>query len=113
MPIGPNGMAVRELLLGTLLLGGLPSDVAARAMATIAHYVLGFAMQTPRRGVEALAPEGVGALRGADPADFPLIASVADLLPRPLSEEFTFGLDLILTALVDRQSRAWTLTFIV
>lgn len=98
LPTGPHGMAVRELLLGTLLRAGFPPEIAARAMTTIAHYVLGFAMQMPR---DAAGPgvDDIPAPLAADPDAYPLIASVADLLPRPLSEEFAFGLDLLLVAL--------------
>jgi AcrR family transcriptional regulator len=99
VPTGPHGMAVRELLLGTLLRAGFPPDVAARTMAMLAHYVLGFAMQLPQAGAGPARPDGTDGLRGAAPDDFPHIASVAHLLPRPLPEEFAFGLDLLLTAL--------------
>lgn len=107
VPTGPNGMAVRELILGTLLRGGFPPDVAARTMATLAHYVLGFAMQVPRSGPEGPRTGEADALRDAAPDDFPLISSLAHLFPRPLPEEFVFGLDLLLAGLAARTQEVY------
>ena len=44
-PIGPNALANRELCLSVLLDNGFSPAVAAHAYATLARYVLGFAIQ--------------------------------------------------------------------
>lgn len=98
LPTGPHGMAVRELLLGTLLRAGFSPETTARAMATLVRYVLGFAMQTPHSAPGDPSPDA-GSLETTDLEGFPTVSSVAHLLPRTLPDEFTFGLDLMLAGL--------------
>jgi AcrR family transcriptional regulator len=98
VPTGPHGMAMRESLLAALLRAGFAPDRAALTTATLAHYVLGFAVQIPGAATPGTTTDDDGLL-GADPQEFPHIASVAHHLPRPLGEEFAHGLDLILAGL--------------
>jgi len=111
-PMGPNALASRELCLSVLLDNGFPPAVAAHAYATLARYVLGFAIQHSgagpgggqqgQRDVELSA-----AFHQLDPSRYPATVSVADELPVPLDEEFEFGLQLIVGGLegVQRQLR--------
>jgi AcrR family transcriptional regulator len=101
VPIGPNAMAVRERCIAVLLDNGFPPQLAARAYATVARYVLGFAIQL---GVQPSAgqPDGDWAsavFRASDPSVFPATAAVAGLLPMPLKDEFAFGLELLVQGL--------------
>jgi TetR/AcrR family transcriptional regulator, tetracycline repressor protein len=101
VPIGPNAMALRERCLAVLLDNGFPPRLAARAYATLARYVLGFAIQLSTQ-TAAGSPEEArrsATFRGSDPSRFPATAAVADALPVPLEEEFTFGLELLLNGL--------------
>ena len=45
VPIGPNALAARERMIAFLLANGFPPALAARSYATLARYVLGFAIQ--------------------------------------------------------------------
>ncbi len=45
VPVGPSALAVRERALATLVEGGLPVWLAARAFTTLGHFVIGFAAQ--------------------------------------------------------------------
>ena len=45
VPIGPNALAARERMIAFLLANGFPPPLAARSYATLARYVLGFAIQ--------------------------------------------------------------------
>lgn len=100
-PMGPNALANRERCLAILLDNGFPSDIAARAYATLARYVLGFAIQLS--GADA---DGGGrdaelgaAFHRLDPSRFPATVTVADDLRVPLADEFAFGLRLIVAGL--------------
>jgi TetR/AcrR family transcriptional regulator, tetracycline repressor protein len=103
VPIGPYAMAQRERFIALLLANGFPPALAARSYATVARYVLGFAIQLTGRPDDArLSPE----FHGLDPDLFPATVAVADHLPVPLETEFAFGLDRIidgLTRLLDRE----------
>jgi TetR/AcrR family transcriptional regulator, tetracycline repressor protein len=100
VPTGPNAMALRELLLAALLRDGFSADIAARSAATIARFVLGFAMQQRGQGPPTESDLAAGeALRSVDPAQFPATSEVAHLLPIELAEEFAFGLDLLVSGL--------------
>ena len=94
---GPNAMVIRERCVAVLLANGFPAHQAARAYATLARYVLGFAIQLA--GQTGDDDEAVARLRDADPDLFPATAAVADSLPVPLGEEFAFGLELLLSGL--------------
>jgi len=100
-PMGPNALAGRELCLSIFLDNGFRPAVAAHAYATLARYVLGFAIQ--RSGAAAADGGEDAALSAAfhelDPARYPATVAVADGLPVPLAEEFAFGLQLIVAGL--------------
>lgn len=93
VPVGPRAMAFREHFIGSLVAHGFPPDLALRFYATLARYVLGFAIQAG------------GATEDAN--DEPRLAEAlgaSDWSPISLQEEFAFGLDLILRGMV--QARA-------
>jgi AcrR family transcriptional regulator len=100
-PMGPNVLANRERCLTVLLDNGFPPAVAAHAYATLARYVLGFALQLS--GSEAVNgrqdAELSAAFHALDPSRYPATVAVADDLPVPLEEEFAFGLQLIVAGL--------------
>jgi AcrR family transcriptional regulator len=100
-PMGPNALANRELCLSVLLDNGFPPAVAAHAYATLARYVLGFAIQLT--GSAAVHGQQDAELSAAfhelDPTRYPATVAVADELPVPLEEEFRFGLQLIVAGL--------------
>lgn len=100
-PVGPNALANRELCLTVLLDNGFAPAVAAHAYATLARYVLGFALQLS--GPAAVNGQQDADLSAAfhrlDPSRYPSTVAVADDLPVPLEEEFAFGLQLIVAGL--------------
>jgi AcrR family transcriptional regulator len=97
VPVGPNSMAQRERSIAFFLAHGFPPALAARAHATLSHYVLGFAMQltTGQLDDATLA----AAFDDIDSAAFPAISAAADSLPVTLEDEFAFGLELIISGL--------------
>ncbi len=101
VPMGPNAMVHRELCLSVLLDNGFPPVVAAHAYATLARYVLGFAIQLS--GSAAVTGQQDAELSAAfhelDLSRYPATVAVADDLPVPLEEEFAFGLQLIVAGL--------------
>jgi AcrR family transcriptional regulator len=101
VPLGPNAMVLRERCLQVLLDGGFAPQVAARSYAALAGHVLGFAMQLGGHGGAGRDADArvSAAFHATDPARFPATAAVADSLPVPLREEFSFGLDLLLRGL--------------
>lgn len=100
-PMGPNALANRERCLSVFLDNGFSPAVAAHAYATLARYVLGFAIQLS--GTAAVAGRQDAELSAAfhelDPSRYPATVAVADDLPVPLAEEFAFGLRLIVAGL--------------
>jgi len=102
VPIGPNAMAVREGLIAMMLDNGFPPALAARSYATLARYILGFAVQvTGRREDAGLAQ----VFHNLDPHEFPATVKVAHSLPVPLDDEFAFGLELIIDGLTQAVAR--------
>jgi len=101
VPLGPNAMAVREHCLAVLLDGGFPPEAAARSYSALAGYVLGFSIQLGSHGGAGRDANAQvsAAFHGIDPSRYPATAAVADSLPVPLHEEFSFGLDLLLEGL--------------
>jgi AcrR family transcriptional regulator len=101
VPVGPNALGHRERCLAALLNDGFPPHLAARAYATLARYVLGFAVQLNLPGAEGQSGDAQlsATLRGLDRSVFPATVAVADSLPVPLEDEFAFGLELILEGL--------------
>lgn len=98
-PIGPNAMMLRERCLAVLLEGGLSPSLAARAYATLARYVLGFAIQLAGSEDEAEQGRVSAYFRALPVAEFPATLAVAEELPVPLEDEFGFGLELIISGL--------------
>lgn len=96
IPAGPNAMALRERCLAVLLDNGFPAKLAAHTYATVARYVLGFAIQL---GGGAQSFED---FPDVDPASYRATAAVAEWLPVSLEDEFAFGLRLIVSGL-DKQ----------
>ena len=98
VPMGPNALAQRELILSVLLDSGFPPVVAAHAYATLARYVLGFGIQLSGSATD-LDAELAAAFHDLDPSRYPATVAVADDLPVPLEEEFAYGLRLIVAGL--------------
>lgn len=96
-PNGPNAFAQRERTLALLLSSGFPPEMAARAYTTLAHFVLGFAVQFVGHGLQnEQSADKAAATAQLDPALFPATIAVSHTLPIPLEEEFSFGLDLLI-----------------
>ena len=101
IPMGPNAMALRENCIAVLLDSGFPPGVAAHAYATLARYVLGFAIQTNGHGGTGQldAAQVSAVFRSVDQSLFPATLIVADSMPVPIGDEFSFGLELLLSGL--------------
>ncbi|MEH0474215.1 TetR/AcrR family transcriptional regulator C-terminal domain-containing protein [Streptomyces sp. B21-097] len=101
VPLGPNAMALREHCVAVLLAGGFPPRVAAHAYATLARYVLGFAVQGDGRGGAGQPGDAElsAVFHGVDPELFPATLAVAGSMPVPIEDEFSFGLELLLGGL--------------
>lgn len=97
-PTGPSALANRERCLAVLLNNGFAPAVAAHAYATLARYVLGFAIQLSATTAGEQA-ELSAAFHRLDPSRYPATVTVADDLPVPLADEFAFGLRLIVSGL--------------
>ena len=104
-PIGPNAMMLRERCLAVLLDGGLSPSLAARAYATLARYVLGFAIQLAGSGNGAEQKQVSEHFHNLSSAEYPATLAVADSLPVPLEDEFAFGLELIINGLRQLHTR--------
>lgn len=99
-PTGPNAVALRELALQMLLDAGFSPPVAVRSYATLARFVLGFALQLTGEEAEDVDADGVS--RGSGENGLPGTDTVAAVAP--LNEQFAFGLDLLLTGIAHRRS---------
>jgi len=86
IPTGPHALALRERITRALLRTGMPPEKAATAVATLARYTLGFAMQSAGRDDPPPTSYPI------EPSVYPHLTRIAPYLPRPLSEEFDFGL---------------------
>jgi AcrR family transcriptional regulator len=108
VPIGPNALKNRERALQVLLNNGFSPSLAARAYTTVAHYVIGFAIQQKGAGVPGSVESGELArfYRTLDQTSFPATFKLAEHLPgTSVDDEFLFGLQLIVDGLnVKRQS---------
>jgi AcrR family transcriptional regulator len=102
-PIGHNAMAQRERLLAVLLDNGFTPPLAARSYATLARYVLGFALQLS--GHESDHEQLSARFHKLDPQMFPATHTVANYMPVPLDEEFALGLELIIDGLAKMRRR--------
>jgi TetR/AcrR family tetracycline transcriptional repressor len=100
IPNGPNAMIQRERSLAILLNNGFSAPLAARAYATLARYVLGFAIQFSDNGASGEDDaKQAEAFHRLDWSAFPATLFVIGELPLPLDEEFSFGLDLMIYGL--------------
>lgn len=95
IPTGPHALAVREVLIALLLDNGFPPPLAARTYATLARYILGFAIQLAGKTGDGDDARTARSFHDLDPRAFPATVSVAEHLPVPLDDEFAFGLQLI------------------
>lgn len=102
VPIGPNALATREAMIALLLDNGFPPALAARSYATLARYILGFAIQLTSTHDDAGLAQ---AFHNLDPNEFPATVKVADHLPVQLDDEFAFGLELIIDGLAQTVAR--------
>jgi AcrR family transcriptional regulator len=105
VPLGPNAMAAREGLIGILLDNGFPPELAALSYATLARYILGFAIQITGTRSDLDDARLNQVFHDLDPRTFPATISVADSLPVPLDDEFAFGLELIIDGLTHALQR--------
>lgn len=107
IPIGPHALAAREGLIAILLDNGFPPALAALSYATLARFILGFAIQ--QSGSDRPHDASLTRIfRDLDPRTFPATVVVADHIPVPLDDEFAFGLELIvdgLTQALQRETR--------
>ncbi|NUS24784.1 MAG: TetR/AcrR family transcriptional regulator [Streptomyces sp.] len=101
VPLGPKAMAVRERGVAVLLGSGFGPRQAAHAYATLARYVLGFAVQVNRlEGAgQSEDAEAAAVFQSVDPALYPATLTVASVMPIPIEDEFSFGLELLLSGL--------------
>jgi AcrR family transcriptional regulator len=106
VPLGPNAVHQRELLLAVLLDNGFAPETAARIYATVSRYILGFAMQVAGSATaEQHDAEVSAAFHRLDPARYPATVTVAGELPVPLATEFSFGLRLMMAGLTATESQ--------
>ncbi|MFF5982064.1 TetR/AcrR family transcriptional regulator [Streptomyces olindensis] len=108
IPMGPNAMALRERCVAVLLDSGFPPRVAAYAYATLARYVLGFAVQVNGHGGAGQADdaESAAVFQSVDPDLFPATVTVAGVMPVPIEDEFSFGLELLIGGLAHLRDEA-------
>ncbi|MEU3889936.1 TetR/AcrR family transcriptional regulator [Streptomyces sp. NPDC029041] len=108
IPMGPNAMALRERCVAVLLDSGFPPRVAAYAYATLARYVLGFAVQVTGQGGAGRSDdaESAAVFQSVDPDLFPATVTVAGVMPVPIEDEFSFGLELLISGLARLRDEA-------
>lgn len=103
IPLGPNGLRLREDQIALLLASGFTPELAARAYVSIGHYVLGFAIQ--RHAAESTAERQARKdlerfFTKLDTQEFPATSRIAtQLATLSTEEEFIFGLRLIIDGL--------------
>jgi AcrR family transcriptional regulator len=105
VPVGPNALAARERMIAFLLGNGFPPVLAARSYATLARYILGFAIQLNNSHGDLGDAKVTQIFHDLDPARFPATVAVADSLPVSFEDEFAFGLDLIVDGLTKALQR--------
>lgn len=106
VPMGPNALTQRELVLSVLLDNGFVPAVAAQAYATLSRYVLGFAIQASGSVAAPEDAELSARFHQLDASRYPATVAVAGDLPVPLQDEFEFGLRLIVAGLEGRAQKA-------
>ena len=105
VPIGPNALVVRERMIAFLLGNGFPPALAARTYATLARYILGFAIQLTSIRSDLDDNKLAKVFHDLDPGQFPATVAVADSLPVPWEDEFAFGLELLVDGLTQALQR--------
>jgi AcrR family transcriptional regulator len=105
VPIGPNALVIRERMIAFLLDNGFPPALAARSYATLARYILGFAIQLTSIRGDLDDNRLAKIFHDLDPGQFPATVAVADSLPVPWEDEFAFGLELIIDGLTQQLQR--------
>lgn len=99
VPMGPNSLRIREISLQVFIRSGFPPQLAAHAFTSIAHYVIGFAIQQRATGAsesEEITERG-RFYRRLDKKTFPATLKAAEHLSSlSVEDEFHFGLKLII-----------------
>lgn len=101
VPIGPNGLTVRERAIAVFLTKGFPPNLAARAYTTMAHYVTGFVIQQHAAG-PSQSRENADLrrfYRNLDAKAYPATIKVAEFLGASADHEFQFGLKMVIDGL--------------
>lgn len=96
VPTGPQALVQREMCIARLLAAGFEPKLAARTYTTMAHFVLGFAVQIADDSVD---PDVVRHFRALDTTAFPATVAVAHHLSASIDDEFAFGLRLMIEGL--------------
>jgi AcrR family transcriptional regulator len=114
VPVGPNSLRARELVLSVLLERGFDGSLAADVYTALAHQVLASVLQEP---MDDFRVGGLGTSKSLTLRDFyrslpaeqyPRLVGLADeLTSRTAEEEFEFGLACLLDGVASRlrQSR--------
>jgi AcrR family transcriptional regulator len=115
VPVGPNSLRARDLILGALRERGFDPALAADVYTALAHQVLASVLQEPMRDFRA---GGLGASKSLTLRDFyrslpagqyPHLVGLADALTsRTAAEEFEFGLGCMLDGVELRLQQAQT-----
>ncbi|MFJ9626929.1 TetR/AcrR family transcriptional regulator [Streptomyces sp. NPDC101175] len=108
VPVGPNALLVRERAVATLVGFGFPPRLAARAYTTLAHYVIGFAVQQYAPGSPGPAESAAlgDYFRALDPEVYPCTVAAADALTSvSVEDEFMEGLRFVLAGI--ESARMW------
>jgi hypothetical protein len=103
---GTHAVVLRERCLAVLLANGFDPAAAVRTCATLAHFVLGFAIQTGSESGRASGSADEPGPVTAGSAEFPASARVAPVGRIALAEEFAYGLGLMITGLRADRARA-------
>jgi AcrR family transcriptional regulator len=99
VPVGPNALAKRERSLALLVDRGFTRELAARCYTAVAHYVVGVALQQQGSGSDAEGDrEHLRCYFGSlDAETYPAtVAAATELTAVGPSDEFRFGLELML-----------------
>lgn len=113
VPVGPNSLRARELILGVLCERGFDQTLAADVYTALAHQVLASVLQEPMKDFRA---GGLGAsksltlrefYRALPSEQYPHLVRLADALTsRTAEEEFEFGLGCLLDGVELRLKQA-------
>ncbi|NWD67004.1 TetR/AcrR family transcriptional regulator [Pseudomonas gingeri] len=102
IPLGPNGLELRERVLAMFLKAGFTPPLAASAYTTMAHYVIGFAGQLNPAGQHShnASAELRGFFQQLESSKYPATVKIAPHLSNiSINDEFDFGLKLIIVGL--------------